>query len=408
MACAHGEEGLVALAERLAEARAAKGYAQADVAAALGVSRAMISYWESATRQPSDLQLAALARLFRIDASRLLQDEPLRPEVDEARMLLRSSATQLSSHARMGLDEFLAFLDAYSSLASSAGFGIRGMTHSPFGLVRGFQSAEDARRKAEEVRAHLRLGMGPIGDLDRVCELLGITVFRAPLGEDLSATLSGAFFNHPDVGFSILVNLEMTPGRRRFTTAHEIAHGLFHSDDQRFVISGPDRTPEERFADIFAGEFLMPTEGLRRVMEEHGVGPRIEEPADVVHLQRFFDVSYGTALVRLRQSKLVSPQQLEEFQGIRPVAFARELGYDVGHEEITPDVERWRIRRFPPKFLGLVRSMIRRDIVSSSSVAGLMGVTIDEIEELVSDRREEDPGVRDEVGEFFASGVLGD
>jgi Zn-dependent peptidase ImmA (M78 family) len=58
------------------------------------------------------------------------------------------------------------------------------------------------------------------------------------------------------------------------------------------------KDPRERFADIFAGESLMPTEGIRRVMEEHGFGPRITDAADVVHLQRFFNVSYATALVR--------------------------------------------------------------------------------------------------------------
>jgi hypothetical protein len=65
------------------------------------------------------------------------------------------------------------------------------LRQSPFVSAPGFEHAEDARRKAEEVRSCLRLGLGPIGDIDSVCEMLGVTVYRAALGEDLSATVSG-------------------------------------------------------------------------------------------------------------------------------------------------------------------------------------------------------------------------
>lgn len=394
------------LGEQLVGVRELAGYSQEDVARALGVSRALVSYWESGSREPSDQQLAGLARLYRVDAQQLLGDDPLEARADEARMLFRSAARELSATARAGLGEFVDFLDAYAALAVSADFEIRGMRQSPFGLVRGFERAEDARRKAEEVRAHLRLGVGPIVDVDSVCEFLGITVFRAPLGKDLGVTISGAFFHHPEVGFSILVNLEMTPGRRRFSLAHELAHALYHSNRENFVISQSERTPDERFADIFAGEFLIPTEGIRRTLEEQGIGPRIEDPAEVVHIQRFFRVSYATALVRLRQARFLSQRHFDEFQEVRPLAFAQELGYPVSDEEYEPDAERWRVRRFPPRFLRLVRLLLLRGEVSAGSVANVMGLTVDEVEELVADRHVDDPAVRAEVGEFLASGVL--
>ena len=62
--------------------------------------------------------------------------------------------------------------------------------------------------------------MEPLSDLDRVCEMLGVTASLAPLGGDLLQAPSGIFLNHPEAGFSILVNLDMTPGRQRFTIAH--------------------------------------------------------------------------------------------------------------------------------------------------------------------------------------------
>jgi Zn-dependent peptidase ImmA (M78 family)/DNA-binding XRE family transcriptional regulator len=393
----------------MARARIEVGYSQDDVAAALGVSRAMVSYWESGKRSPSDRQVAALARLYRVSVAQLEGKEPLPTRADEARMLFRGAENELSGQAKQGLAEFSEFLDNYAHLASIAKVDIRGLTQSPFVSGSGYETADDARRKAEEVRAHLRLGLGAISDIDAVAELLGITVFRAALGTDLRQALSGAFFHHPEVGYSILVNLEMTPGRRRFTLAHELAHALFHSRD-RIVLSRPNGGPKERFADTFAGEFLMPTEGIRRVMEDQGVGPRVTDPAEVVHLQRYFNVSFGMTLVRLQRAKLISQQNFDNFQRIRPVVLAQSLGYEIGDEEFAQNPELWRLRRFPRRFLALVRDAVLSDVISPSSAADLTRLSIDDIEELIGDRQmdDPDPGVSDEINDYRQSGVLAD
>lgn len=393
--------------ERLVQARERLGFSQDDAANALGVSRAMISYWEAERRRPNDRQLTALARLYKTQVGQLLGEVTSEPRADLAQVLLRSE-TDLPNEVRPGLEEFVSFLDRYAELATATGLDIGGMTRSPFVSRAGFDTAEDARRKAEDVRAHLRLGLGPVADLDWICELLGITVFRASLGPDLSRTMSGAFLRHPAVGFSILVNLDMTPGRRRFTIAHEIAHTLFHSDKAAYVISRAARDPRERFADAFAGEFLMPTEGIRRFMEDNGLRPRIEDPAEVVHVQRYFKVSYPTALVRLRQAKVLTAERYESFKQVRPVLLARALGYEIDEEEYDQDPELWRLARYPRRFLRMLRTAIQREVVSVPTVAELTGLPLDEIATLVGEQRGE--GVagesRTELSEYEDSGVL--
>jgi Zn-dependent peptidase ImmA (M78 family)/transcriptional regulator with XRE-family HTH domain len=390
-------------AEGLARARAVAGYSQDDAAAALGVSRSMISYWESGVRTPTDRQLVALAHFYRLPLPVLLGEEPA-PRGDVAAMLLRGGDGAPDS-ALPGLRDFIAFLDNYANLAHVTGTSIRGLRQSPFISSIGFDTTDDARRKAEEVRAHLRLGIGPVGDVDSVCDLLGITVYRAPLGEDLTKAPSGAFLKHSDVGFAILVNLQMTPGRRRFTVAHEIAHALFHSDDRPYVVSRPDGGPRERFADAFAGEFLMPTEGIRRLLEQQGFGPRLSRPADVILVQRFFRVSYATALVRLRQARLITKGQYEEFKLVRPVILAQALGYPLDDEDFTPDPDIWRITRFPRRFLLLLRDAIQREEISVPSAAAMTGLTIDEVAELASEAQLQP--VSPEFGEFEATRVAG-
>lgn len=398
------------LAGELVRARAASGLSQDDVANALGVSRAMVSYWEAGKRAPNDRQLAALSQLLRVSIGVLLGHEQPAPTPDVAAMLLRGADQEVPDEALSGLTDFVAFLDTFAMLARETKYPIRGMQQSPFLTTAGYESAEDARRKAEEVRAYLRLGLGPVGDIDTVCELLGITVYRANLGMDLTRTISGAFLKHPEVGFAILVNLEMTPGRRRFTIAHEIAHALFHSADNRYLVSTAAKPPRERFADAFAGEFLMPSEAARRVMEEQGFGPRIEDPAEVIRLQRFFGVSYITALVRLRQARIVTQAQFDEYKLVRPVVLARSLGYEIGDEEYAPAPEKWRLERFPQRFRRLLRVAVSRGVISVPSVAAMTQLSMEEIADLVNEGvATVDHGADElaELREFEATGVVG-
>lgn len=397
------------IAKNLVRARSESGLGQEDVANALGVSRAMVSYWEAGSRVPNDRQLAALSRLLRSPIGVLVGSEEPAPAPDVASMLLRGADQELPDDAFPGLREFVEFLDTYAELADAAKFPIRGMRQSPFVSGTGFESGDDARRKAEEVRAYLRIGLGPIGDLDGLCELLGVTVYRAPLGEDLARTVSGAFYDHPLVGFSVLVNLDMTAGRRRFTVAHELAHALFHGES-KYIVSTAGKPPRERFADAFAGEFLMPSEGVRRVMEEQGFGPRIDDPSEVIQLQRFFGVSYITALVRLRQAKFLIQARFDEFKLVRPVLLARSLGFEISEEEYHPRPDLWRLERFPPRFRRLLRLAVQRGVLSVPSAAALTRLSIDEITELVSADvtgtapMEEE---RAELEQYADSGILG-
>ena len=398
------------LHEALRRGRARARYSQDDVGAALGVSRAMVSYWEAGSRAPNDRQLSALARLFGITPADLAEGRDVEPEeVDLAGMLLRADE-EIDPGAAPGIREFVDFLQRYAELAGLLGIPIRGLAQSPFVHRAKFVQKDDVRRKAEEVRSLVGLGTGPIRDLDPVCELLGITVYRAPLGADLRHAPSGAFLNHPEVGFSILVNLDMTPGRRRFTAAHELAHALFHSNETNRVVSN-GRGPRESFADAFAGEFLMPSEGVRRFVEEVGIPPRIVDATDAIHIQRYFGVSWPTALVRLRQMKVVTADTYRELKhSVRPVSLARSLGYSIHPEEYEQDAGLWTIHRFPRPFLRMLRTAVIAELMSPPTAASFAGVAVPDIVQILGrphgNAEQEQPQVDMEFVEFEATGVI--
>jgi transcriptional regulator with XRE-family HTH domain len=379
------------LGERLRRAREQRGYSQEDIAQLTGQPRTVVSNWESGTRRPNPHQLDKLSVIFRLSRGELL-GEPPAPRPDFEDLLFRDAGDRLEPKGRFEIQRFLAFLDSYGQLLDALDEP-PGLLSSPFKLGEGFSSKEDVRRRAEDARAYFRVGLGPIANLASLADSYGITIYYAPLGVDLRGTVSGAFLPHHRVGFSVLINGETTPGRQLFTLAHEIGHALFHGD-RLYVNYFGRREAAERFANGFAGEFLVPTHHLRATVEGFGVA-KVTDPEQVVHLQRFYGVSYDMILVRLSQANLVTDSDRDGLRAVRPVHLAARLGYQVDADEWVQDPETWGLARFPQRFLRLLRRAFNEHIITIGGAAALTGLAAEDIEEFLADR-----AVVDDEGEF--------
>lgn len=401
---AHHPEWAAAAAQALAQVRAEVGLSQQDVAHFVGVDRAMVSYWESGKRRPNARQITALAQLYRLDPDQILRGDTGVDADARAKMLYRTAKEDLPSSTRLGIRDFTRFLDFYADLADQAGVSIHGCKQSPFRPPPAHWAKDDAYRKAEEVRSHLRLGLGPVPDVDHAAELLGITVFRSDLGDDIRKCASGGFLNHPRVGFAIVVNMTMTPGRQRFTVAHEIAHALFHSQHHGGAsVSTPRRSGRERFADAFAAAFLMPPAGLKRFAEAYNIGSQITDPADAIRVQRYFNTSWAMTLVGLRHLKMINQVNYESFRRVSPLHLARSLGYETADAEYGRDKMAERIASFPRPFLRLVQLALQAKVVSAPTLASAMGLAISEITQIVPQidpSAELDQGTAHEMNEY--------
>lgn len=372
------------LAARLRLIRERLGFSQDDVARLTGQPRPVVSNWETGMRRPSTHQLDKLAKIYRIPLAELL-GENSQPRPDFQGLMFRDAGDRLNAQGRFEIQRFLAFLDAYGDFLDALDEPA-GLSRSPFALHEGFTSKEDIRRRAEDARAYLRLGAGPIKSLDSVADIAGLTVYRAPLGADLLGTVSGAFLPHNRVGFAILINGETTPGRQQFTLAHEIAHALFHGN-RPYVDYFGRRERAERFANSFASEFLVPTHHLRATAEAMGMS-RLSDPETVVHLQRYYGVSYDMMLVRLSQANLVLPDETSRLRDVRPVYLATQLGYNVEPDEWAQDPEGWGLARFPPRLLRLLRRVYAEGKITIGGAAAMTGLAAEDIEELLMDQPE--------------------
>jgi len=371
------------LGPALAGARERAGFSQNEVATLLNQPRPVVSNWEHGTRRPNSAQLAKLAAVYRVPLDELIGRAQERPRPDYERLLFRDAGGRLDAPGKLEIQRFLSFLDAYGGFLMAME-AARGMMESPLSLREGFLSKDDVRRKAEEARRFFRLGEGPVGDLWTLADLSGITVYRAPLGGDLRGTISGAFLPHDEVGFSVLVNSQTTPGRRQFTLAHELAHALFHGDHLYVGYLGR-RQMAERFANEFAAEFLVPIQSLRSSVETLGLG-KVEDPEVVIYLQRLFRVSYAMMLVRLQAASLTSGTAVARLREVQPVHLADRLGYPIEPDEWGQDPDRWGLSRFPPRFIRLLRNALDDRKLTLGGAAAMTGLAHEDIEEFLAER----------------------
>jgi Zn-dependent peptidase ImmA (M78 family) len=150
-------------------------------------------------------------------------------------------------------------------------------------------------------RLHARLHTdlsGPV-DVFRIVQELGIWLSARPLGN-----LFG-FYLRQDDALGICLNAAHPETLQRYTCAHELGHHLLghasNLDDAADVDGAGGGTPaQERAAQVFAGNFLMPLGLVNRVLRRLDVYDRSLTATDVYQVSRELDVSYSAAVWRLR------------------------------------------------------------------------------------------------------------
>jgi hypothetical protein len=128
----------------------------------------------------------------------------------------------------------------------------------------------------------------------------------------------------------------------------------------------------------------MPEEGIRRALESLGSGPKIDDVEPVIHLHRMFNVSFITALVRLRQANIITTATVHKLRTFPPVITAARMGYDpagCGWPVLPQDS---LLARYPLKFRTLLRDALEREVIGRSVTEQALGLTYEQIEELIS------------------------
>ncbi|SQG63374.1 transcriptional regulator [Corynebacterium renale] len=180
---------------------------------------------------------------------------------------------------------------------------------------------------ATQLRHEWGLGINPLPNLVQLAESHGIRVFGIPT---LAQSVDAFSMYYEDQPY-IFLTRRRTPEGVRFDIAHELGHLVLHSCGSDFA-AGKE---EEREADRFAAEFLMPTASVNNYMPQN---PTKEQ---LIELKRFYGVSTMAMAVKAKATgKLTKWSYRTMKQSLA------DDGFDKGEPGGLSDYERSRVFTF--------------------------------------------------------------
>jgi Zn-dependent peptidase ImmA (M78 family)/DNA-binding XRE family transcriptional regulator len=293
-----------ALGRRLQDARKARGLTQQDVANDLGSARTTVTAIEQGERRIRPEELIQLARLYGREVNELVRD---RQVTEEFAVQFRTAIAQAGRHQAelaRAIQEFQQLCEDYLELEQLCGAPLTRNYPQQY-PVEGISPEEAAEDIASAERNRLGLGDGPILRLREILENdVGLRIFYP----NLPSHIAGMFGYTERLGGCIAINAVHPEERQRWSQGHEYGHFLTNRfRPEVSVMFIYERVPaSERFADTFAGAFLMPSDGLKRRFHEQS---RLRKgkitPAELCRLAHYYFVSVEALTRRLETLHLL-------------------------------------------------------------------------------------------------------
>ena len=294
------------LGRRIQEARKARGLTQQQMADALSLARTTVTALEKGERRVRPDEIISMAGLFGRTVSDLVGSrEPISDFAVQFRTAINTAGSrQAKEDMDHAVQEFQRLCEDYLYLENLNGAALRQNYITEYSIS-GASPEDAAEDVASAERNRLGLGDGPVLNLR---EMLENDVAMRVFSMKLPSRVAGIFSYTQEIGGCIAVNAQHPEERRRWSMAHEYGHFLtsrFHSE---ISMLGVYRRipPHERFADAFAGCFLMPAAGLRRRFNEMSRAAAGEVTmADVVRIADYYFVSIEAVTLRLEELRLL-------------------------------------------------------------------------------------------------------
>lgn len=370
-------EGNNAIGARIRTFRESAGLQGQELAAALGLDPSAISNIERGKRHVKTDELAKIASALGVSPLTLLGEEGALP----SRMPIAARAGAGAVAAGSTYRRLLAFTELHQVLAE-AGIGARPLLDD---VPR--TDAMDWRDAATELSQWASGRLEVAGHGDERFSILASAI-EDELGVDVVVeshpgdTLAGATISDPSFPV-VFVNAEQPTPRALFTLAHELGHLLAgHGEPIALDETLAGSTDDEKAANLFAAEFLMPEAEVRRIIAEEGRGG----PA-LAYLMHCFGVSFETLIYRLHSLREINTAGRDRLRSIGWRGLLNAIDRDDPRNTVSAEVRkslaarqgRRPERRSPGWLVERTRQGYRRGIVSVRPLAGLLGEDPDDV-----------------------------
>lgn len=273
--------------------RESRGWSQAELARAAGVTQGYVSKVENGLVQLTDNRLDEFAHalgcptklLTNHDAQRGLEVSCMFHRRRHSRMTVTTAKKiEAVSHlTRITVDSLLT--DGLQTPTA-----LQRMDIDEYG--------GDAEEVARIARARWNVPSGPVDSVYEILDSLGVVVVI----RELDSTAQDAFSTWPPGHRPLMVVRKgLSADRERFTVSHELGHILMHSM--------PNESQEQQ-ADLFAAGFLMPADEIRGDLQ----GLTTRDFDRLLDLKAQWRVSVAALIQRAKTLEIISDRQFREFR----------------------------------------------------------------------------------------------
>ncbi|MHB8319936.1 MAG: helix-turn-helix domain-containing protein [Acidimicrobiales bacterium] len=283
------------IGEQIRSLREAAGMSGQQLADLVDLDPSAVTRIESGERQVKSGELVALASALKVSALAILQPDSLLAKLPLANRFIDDDVSQGTVHQRIvGLTEL-------HEVLKDAGISERpNLNNIP-------KVNDDWLESARSLAtwAHQQLGFseksGP--RFGTLVESIG-SVFRTDVLVEPheSDSLLGATLISREFPLIVVNSHGQSRQRALFTLAHELGH-LLSSEEEKLVQDRDLRTrdADERLANAFASEFLMPEPAVLQIVD--GLGGSADSLAEMILR---FGISYESLIYRLHNIRLIN------------------------------------------------------------------------------------------------------
>jgi len=357
----------VVVGELIRKRREAIQMSVAQLAKRIGVSRNTITNYESGRTEPTASHLIAIGRALGSSIGDLLGTGGV----------AHSPRFAFRSHAALRKDpEILAtarnFLRAYAEIEEITGAQLCVKLRQYVCDSDGPLGDRDIETAAETMRQTCGLRDTGPENIARVLEGVGV---RCLFFDHDSKGLDGISTVQDDMLLILLRDRKKNIERTIFSGAHELGHLVLHPHLFTTDAEGEDTSQAyEKEADKFAGYFLVPSDELLRVWREERLD-RLPLFHSLLLLKRVFHVSFHCLYRRVVDLGL-STVEYPAFI----VTIKDQLGIHgkAAMEDLEPEPLEPEVLYRSTRFHRLVSSAFLQKLISTTKVAELLQITVDE------------------------------
>jgi Zn-dependent peptidase ImmA (M78 family)/DNA-binding XRE family transcriptional regulator len=340
-------------AYRLKTARILRGVSIKQITENLGISRQMVSKYETGKSLPDGKNLIALAHILKVKPDYFFTPSSVSLDPIKFRKKAKTSQSKLESIKINILNQMENYLLIEDILSVKSEFT------NPLknNLVNHIEEVEDL---ASQLRLAWNIGNDPISNVISLLEANEIKIVE--IDEDIETSFDGLSVYVNDKYPAIVVNKNYEIERKRFTLFHELGHLLLNINEKF------SEKEQEKICDRFAGAVLLPKNLL---LEEIGLQRKRISLTELINFQKQFGISIPAIVYRLVALKIIPENKIKSFY-IKQNTQA-DFKNAINEIRFLGDEKSERFKR-------LVYKALSQDIISISKSSALLGLDIKTIQ----------------------------